>query len=160
MAIEDIQYDRDSNHPEALLKSGTITFSKGSRVIAVPGKPDTVRGFSANLLFTEFAFFEDPDRTWRAALPSITNPLRGGLKKVRIISTPNGQGNKFHDLWTKNYQVAGAKWSCHRVTIHDAVEQGLPVDIEELRAGIDDPDGWAQEYLCEFIDTANVLLPY
>ncbi len=160
LAIEDIVFERESKNPEALLKSGTIVFPGGSRVLAVPGKPDTVRGFSANLLFTEFAFFEDPDRTWRAALPSITNPLRGGQKKVRIISTPNGQGNKFHDLWTKNYQAPGAKWSCHKVTIYDAVAQGLPVDIEELRAGIDDPDGWAQEFECEFIDTANVLLPY
>jgi len=160
LAIESVVYQRESSHPEALLTSGTITFPKGSRVLAVPGKPDTVRGFSANLLFTEFAFFEDPDRTWRAALPSITNPLRGGLKKVRIISTPNGQGNKFHELWTKNYLVPGAKWSAHKVTIYDAVSAGLPIDIEELRAALDDPDGWAQEYLCEFIDSSSVLLPY
>jgi phage FluMu gp28-like protein len=24
----------------------------------------------------------------------------------------------------------------------------------------DDPDGWAQEFMCEFLDTATVLLPY
>ena len=37
---------------EGLLKSATITFPGGSRVIAVPGRPDTVRGFSANVLLT------------------------------------------------------------------------------------------------------------
>ena len=81
---------------------------------------------------------------------------------LRLLAQPafSGQGNKFHDLWVKNYQVKGAKWSCHRVTIEDAVAQGLPIDIEELRAAIDDPDGWAQEFLCEFMDTAAVLLPY
>jgi phage FluMu gp28-like protein len=145
---------------ESLLKSASIVFPNGSRVIAVPGKPDTVRGFSANLLLTEFAFFEDADRTWRAILPSITNPLRGGPKKVRIISTPNGAGNKFHDLWVKNHGVAGAKWSTHKVTIHDAIAQGLPVDLEELREGLDDPEGFAQEYDCEFLDACGVLLGY
>lgn len=160
VAIADYQEKREGGGSEALLKSATMTFPSGSRVIAVPGRPDTVRGFSANVLLTEFGFFEDPDATWRAVLPSITNPLRGGLKKIRLISTPNGQGNKFHDLWSKNYQIEGAKWSCHRVTIEDAVREGLPIDIDELRAAIDDPDGWAQEYLCEFVDTAAVLLSY
>ena len=42
--------------PNTLLKSGAITFDNGSRILAVPGRPDTVRGFSANLVLTEFAF--------------------------------------------------------------------------------------------------------
>jgi phage FluMu gp28-like protein len=160
LAIADVTEEREGNKSEALLKSATITFPNGSRVIAVPGKPDTVRGFSANLLLTEFAFFEDADATWRAVIPSITNPLRGGAKKCRLISTPNGIGNKFHDLWTKNYQVPDAKWSCHRVSIWDAVKQGLPVDPEELREALADPEGWAQEFELDFLDTAAVLLPY
>lgn len=161
LSIADIETERsDQRNSESLLKSATIVFPNGSRVIAVPGKPDTVRGFSANVLLTEFAFFEDPDATWRAVLPSITNPLRGGLKKVRLITTPNGIGNKSHELWSKNYQVAGSKWSCHRVTIHDAVAQGLPVNVDELREALDDPEGWAQEYECNFLDQATVLLPY
>lgn len=159
LAIADIAEEREGGS-ETLLRSSTLTFPGGSRIIAVPGNPDTIRGFSANLLLTEFAFFEDPDRTWRAALPSITNPLRGGLKKVRLISTPNGAGNKFHDLWTKNYQVKDSQWSCHKITIYDAVAQGLPVNVDELRAAIDDPEGWAQEFECEFLDTSAVLLPY
>lgn len=159
VAIADLQEERDGGS-EALLKSASIVFPNGSRVVAVPGKPETVRGFSANVLLTEFAFFEDPDRTWRAIFSSVTNPLRGGLKKVRVISTPNGQGNKFHELWQKNHGVAGAKWSTHRVTIHDAVKHGLPIDVDELREAFNDPEGWAQEYECEFLDVAAVLLPY
>lgn len=145
---------------EAMLKSATITFPHGSRVIAVPGKPDTVRGYSANVLLTEFAFFESPDATWRAILPSITNPLRGGLKKVRLITTPNGIGNKAHEIWSQNYKVKNAKWSCHFVDIYTAVADKLPVDIEELKAAVNDPEGWAQEFECQFLDAQAVLLPY
>ncbi len=157
---------------ESLLKSAAITFPGGSRVIAVPGKPDTVRGYSANILLTEFAFFEQPDLTWRAILPSIINPLRGGVKKVRLITTPNGVGNKAHEIWAKNYQgekqkaesgkqkSEGPKWSCHFVPINVAVADGLPINLEEFRESFDDPEGWAQEALCEFLDVQSVLLPY
>jgi phage FluMu gp28-like protein len=158
LAVADYQEERDGGS-QALLKTAIITFPHGSRVIAVPGKPDTVRGYCANVLMTEFAFFEDPDATWRAIYPSVTNPLRG-LKKIRLITTPNGIGNKAHDLWVKNYKVPGAKWSCHFLDIYSAVKRGLPVDIDELKAGMDDPEGWAQEYECQFMDVQSTLLPY
>jgi len=159
IAVADFQEER-SGTSETLLKSATIVTPGGSRIIAVPGRPETVRGFSANVLLTEAAFFEDLKLTLRAVLPSITNPLRGGLKKLRMISTPNGKGDRFEEIWSENFQKLGAKWACHKVTIWDAVKQGLPVDPEEIRAALNDPIGWAQEYECEFLDTANVLLPY
>ena len=161
---------------ESLLQSAVMVFPRGSRVIAVPGKPDTVRGFSANVLLTEFAFFEQPDATWRAILPSITNGQGGGVKKVRLITTPNGLGNKAHDLWVRNFRgknsisnlksqisnsgASAPLWSCHFIDIHEAVQQGLPVNIEELKAALNDPEGWAQEFECQFLDVQTVLLPY
>ena len=165
VAIADIVEDRDA--PNTLLKSSTIIFANGSRIIAVPGRPDTVRGMSANLVLTEFAFFEDPDATWKAVLPSIINPLRGGEKKVRIISTPNGKtgpGARFFRIVDENLlnPIPDRKqaWSVHKVTIADAVAQGLPVDIAELRAALADEEAFAQECMCEFIDGSSVLLPY
>jgi phage FluMu gp28-like protein len=158
LKIADYQEKREAGS-ETLLKSAEIIFSNGSRMRAVPGKPDTVRGRSANLLLTEFDFFENPSATWRAVLPSITNPLRGGEKKVRLITTPNGSGSAMHKIWTKE-DSAKMKWSRHFVTIYHAVLMGLPVDIEQIREAFDDPDGFAQEFLCQFLDGSNVLLPY
>lgn len=152
IALEDYVEDRDQ--AEALLKSAEIRWPNGSRLIAIPANPNTARGYSANLNLDEFAFHENPDAIWRAIYPSISNPLKG-VFKLRIVSTPNGQGNKFHDLWVKQNQ-----YSKHKIDIETAVKRGLPVNIEELRAGLDDPEGWAQEYLCEFIDAAAVLLTY
>lgn len=147
-------YTEDRDGAEALLKTAEIRWPNGSRLIAIPANPDTARGYSANLLLDEFAFHENPDAIWRAIYPSISNPLKGRYA-IRVVSTPNGLGNKYADLWHK-----AEGWSRHRVTIHDAVAQGLPLDIEELRKGLDDPEGWAQEYECEFLDAAAVLLPY
>lgn len=164
LAIDSAFETRFSNHPEALLKSSEIIFSNGARIVAVPGRPDTVRGFSANVLATEFAFFEDDDATWRALLPSIINPLRGGEKKIRVISTPNGRQGRFYKIVDENLlnPVAGRKmtWSVHKVTLKDAVRMGLPVDEAALREAMDDPEGAAQELDCEFLDSSNVLLPY
>lgn len=148
------EYAEFRDSAEALIKSAEITWPNGSRMVAVPANPDTARGYSANLILDEFGFHEKPDAIWRAIYPSISNPLKG-VKKIRIVSTPNGKANKFYDLWTKNQN-----YSHHTVTIYNARDEGLPINVEELQAGLDDPEGWAQEYECQFIDTAAILLPY
>lgn len=158
--IADILEEREGNTSQHLLKSAEILFENGSRIRAVPGKPDTVRGRSSNVILTEFDFFEQPAATWKAILPSITNPLRGGEKKVRIGTTPNGTGSAAHKIFTKDDSKDKLRWSRHLVTIYHAVLMGLPVDVQQIRELMDDPDGFAQEFLCQFLDTTNVLLPY
>ncbi len=152
LAVEDYAEVRAS--AEAVISRAEIKFAHGSRIVAIPANPDTARGYSANLILDEFAVHERPWDIWAAIYPSITNPM-SGEKRLRVVSTPKGRGNKFCDLWEKN-----ENYSHHKVTIEDAVAQGLAVDIGELRAGVDDADIWAQEYLCEFIDSSSVLLPY
>ena len=147
-------YEEIRDSANALMSRSEIRFANGARIIDIPANPDTDRGYSGNLVLDEFAIHEKPAEIWAAIYPSITNPLTG-VKKLRIVSTPKGRGNKFADLWEHN-----EKYSKHKVTIEDAARMGLPIDIEELKAGVDDPDIWAQEYMCEFIDNTSVLLPY
>lgn len=159
LVVEDYTEERDGIHGQALINSAEIKLSNGSRIRAVPGKPSTVRGRSANVGLTEFDFFENASETWRAILPSITNPLRGGEKKARIVTTPNGKGGAMDKIWSKE-DSAKMKWSRHLVTIYQAVLMGLPVDIDQLREAFDDPEGWRQEFECQFLDGSSVLLPY
>lgn len=155
-------YFEEREHAEALIKSAEIRWGNGSRMIALPANASTARGYSANLILDEFAFHDDPELIWRGIYPSISNPLKGEFK-LRIASTANGKANKFFDLWDKDNG-----YSKHRTTIHDAVAAGLADKsgksreqfVEELKAGLDDPEGWAQEFECEFLDGSNVLLPY
>ncbi len=173
LAIE--SYAEERAIGEALLKQAEIRFANGSRIIAIPANPSTARGYSANIILDEFAYHEDPDKIWAAMFPSLTNPLAGTFMqrvralyagestditrdmKIRIVSTFNGRENKFYDLWEKRAENG---YSGHLVTIYDAIEDGLPVDAEKLKAGLDDADAWAQEYECVPTDTSNVLLPY
>lgn len=159
LAIKDYTEQREGTTSQHLLKSAEITFENGSKIRAVPGRPDTVRGRSANVRLTEFDFFEDASATWRALLPSITNPLRGGEKKCRVYSTPNGKGGMLHRIMSKE-GTDRLTWSKHTITIFHAILAGLPVDWQQIREAMDDHEGWLQEFLCVFLDGSSVLLPY
>jgi phage FluMu gp28-like protein len=124
--------------------------ANGNTVLSLPASPETVRGFSGDVYLDEFAMHRDSRAIWAALYPSITRGF-----SICVASTPMGKQGKFWDLWSRNDTFAK-----HRTTIHDAVADGLPIDVAELRAGLDDPDTWAQEYECEFVDEATAFLTH
>ena len=128
-------------------------FPGGSKITALPANPDTARGFSANVFLDEFAFHADSHKIWAALFPVIS-----AGHKIRVTSTPNGKNNKFYDLMT-DPAVAGI-WSRHRVDIHQAVADGLPRDIDLLRAGLADDDAWRAEYELDWMDEASAWLSF
>ena len=148
----------DSN---AQALSEEVRFANGARVIGLPANPNTARGYSANLVLDEFAFHENPEAIWRAVFPIVTNPLKGKLK-LRIISTPAGKNNQFYSLWSGENLTDSTntefQWSKHKVDVYQAVQQGLDLDVQGLRAALDDEDGFRQEYLCEFLESASQFL--
>ncbi len=135
------------------IKTLEVVTRYGSRVTALPANPDTARGFSANVFLDEFAFHADSRKIWAALFPVISKP---GLK-LRVVSTPNGKGNKFYDLMTSD-KTSG--WSRHVVDIYQAIREGLPYDAAELKAALGDEDAWAQEYELKWLDEASAWLPY
>lgn len=132
-------------------KALEVSFPGGSRITALPANPDTARGFSANVFLDEFAFHRDSSAIWKALFPVISAGW-----KLRVTSTPNGKSGKFYELDTAKDDT----WSRHVVDIYQAVADGLPRDIDELRAGIADEDAWAQEYELQYLDEASAWLSY
>lgn len=135
------------------IKALEVSFKNGSRITALPANPDTARGFSANVMLDEFAFHADSRKIWAALFPVISAGW-----KLRVVSTPNGKGNKFYELMTDR-ELDGV-WSRHVVDIYAAVRDGLPRDIDELRRGINDQDAWSQEYELQWLDEASSWLSY
>ncbi|KAK3608771.1 hypothetical protein CHS0354_006812 [Potamilus streckersoni] len=133
------------------VKQLEIIFPGGSRITALPASPDTARGFSANVFWDEAAFHADSRGIWQALFPVIS-----AGRKIRVMSTPNGKGNKFYELMT----AGGDVWSRHKCDIYDAVKQGLDRDPELLRAGLADEDAWRQEFMLEWLDEASAWLSY
>ena len=52
-----------------------------------------------------------------------------------------------------------SKWSPHSCDIYQAIQQGLRIDLELLRAGCEDEAAWQQEFCCQFISTAENFFP-
>ncbi len=234
-----------------LVKQYTVRFPNGSRIVALPANPDTVRGFAGDVVLDEFAFHRDADAIWRAAFATATRGFQ-----IEIISTPNGTRGKYYELaraaglvdftppsggshWAeleagwpagsahglalsevegllpvgpppadlpaggqtflsardpvplapdaapaeflpqeakeveeakdakeKSFassascaSSASSVWSAHWVDLSLARAQGFVVDVESLRAAIDDEDAWQQEYCCRFLSHAAHYIP-
>ncbi len=153
-ALQTAFQEREIAFSPSEAKALEVRLPAGSRISALPANPDTARGYSANVLLDEFAHHADSRKIWTALFPVVS-----AGRKLRVVSTPNGKGNKFYELMTGGGET-GAVWSRHVVDIHRAVREGLPRDIETLRAGLGDPDAWAQEYELEWLDEASAWLPY
>lgn len=147
-AFEALEYDWEPD-----VKALEVTLPGGSRITALPANPDTARGFSAGVLLDEFAFHKESHAIWRALYPVVA-----AGHPIRVVSTPNGKGNRFYELMT-DPNLDGV-WSRHVVDIYTAVAEGLPRDVAELKAGMSDPDGWAQEFELQWVDEASAWLSY
>lgn len=146
-------------------KALEVRLPGGSRITGLPANPDTARGFTANVLLDEFAFHADSKKIWGALFPVIS---RSDLK-LRVISTPNGKGNKFYEIMTagnceqllrESGRAQAGVWSLHFCDIYAAVAGGLDRNIEELRAGLNDQDMWEQEFELKWLDEASAWLDY
>lgn len=136
---------------EAAYRSLEAEFPNGSKITALPANPDTARGFSANVFLDEFAFHQDSRKIWAALFPVVSAGF-----KLRVVSTPNGKGNKFYDLMTTEDPV----WHRQTTDIYQAVADGLPRDIDSLRRALNDEDAWAQEYELQWLDEASAWLDF
>ncbi len=162
-----------------LVKQRVVKMPNGSRIIALPANPDTVRGFAGDVVLDEFAFHRDAEAIWRAAFATATRGFQ-----IEIISTPNGTRGKYYELakaaalvdYDSNSQCSAQRppplgpggrghraqqgeWSAHWVDLGEARAQGFKVDVEALRAAIADDDAWQQEYCCRFLSEASHFIP-
>ena len=69
-----------------------------------------------------------------------------------VLSTPSDLDSVFAKIWHSDPSLG---WEKYRLTIYDAVAQGLPADPDELQKLINDDFIWRTEYLCEFASTAT-----
>jgi hypothetical protein len=74
---------------------GTLTFNKGSRILALPEGPDQVRMHTASLIVMDEAdFYESFQKTYDACLPSI----HGGGKLIALSTVNPGMFSKMCGL--------------------------------------------------------------
>ncbi len=131
-----------------------IQFSNGSRIITLPSSPSALRGFSGNIIWDEAAICDNDLEMWQALLPIITSQMNG-TKRIVVSSTPTSLDTVFSQIW---HDQSG-QWSRHRITIEDAVVDGLKADIGQLRKVVSDDLIWNTEYMCQFCSGAGTAFP-
>ena len=83
--------------PDSLIEhQQRMGFSNGSQITSMPSASDPARGESATLVVVdEWAFLPNPEEAW-----SSIEPVADVGGRIIGLSTANGSGNFFHQLWT------------------------------------------------------------
>ena len=120
-----------------LLKQHAVRFPNGSRIVALPANPDTVRGFAGDVVLDEFAFHRDAEAIWRAAFATATRGFQ-----LEIISTPNGARGRYYDLAKAAGLVDYRPAQCTggQTFVSGRGQAGMPVPLQGFSWGF--PDGF------------------
>jgi len=139
LGIVNIKYETQSS----------IEFSNKSRIVAIPGKQDTIRGYSkvSFLLLDEAAFI--PDDVYAAVRPM----LAVSKGKIIAMTTPYGKRGWFFRAWDGD-----SDWTRISITASDCPR----ITNEFINNEIEEIGDWRvrQEYMCEFIDAEDQLFSY
>lgn len=118
--IEEGIWDDEADRDKAI-KTFTIRFPSGFRIVALSSRPTNLRGKQGVVVIDEAAFHDHLDELLKAALALL---IWGG--SVRIISTHNGAENPFNGLiQDARAGKRGARASVHRIEFKQAVADGL-----------------------------------
>jgi hypothetical protein len=124
----------------------SIRFPNGSRIVALPGRAGTIRGYAASLLLLDEAAYME-DRMYEALRPMIA-ATQGD---IWMMSTPNGKQGFFYRTWAfggdRWQRVLGPATECAHL------DRGF---LEEERDVLG-PIRFPQEYLCEFTEVEGAM---
>lgn len=117
-------------------------FSNGSEINALTSNPTRFRSKGGYLTGDEFAHHKAQEKLFTAMKPAI---MRRG--KVRLISTHNGDESYFNGLVQeikKGPEGKMKRWSHHKITLEDAIKDGLVDQIIGHKA--------SKEEIAEFLE--------
>ncbi len=126
-----------------------MELSNGSRIVALPGKEATIRGFSGVSLL----IIDEASRVEDALYQSVRPMLAVSGGRIVLLSTPFGKRGFFFHEWTE-----GHDWQRVKITASECPR--IDKDwLERERKMIG--DWWhSQEYGCEFLETTDSVFNF
>ncbi len=126
-----------------------MELSNGSRILTLPGKEATIRGFSGVSLLVVDEASRVPDELYQAIRPMLA--VSGG--RIVLLSTPFGKRGFFYSEWTD-----GIGWLRTKITA-DLCPRIDKDWLERERQMIG--DWWyLQEHFCKFVETDDQVFSY
>ena len=121
----------------------SLAFPNGSRIIGLPGKEATVRGFSAASMILIDEAARVPDEMYEALRPM----LAVGNGDLWLMSTPCGQRGFFYETWAGSSGNA-EEWM--RISVKATECPRISSSFLNGERGAMTQAKFSQEYLCEF----------
>lgn len=150
--IEDAGDVLEPSDKDAGIQALRVRFASGHKVVALSSRPSNLRGKQGRVVLDEFAFHPEPAELLKSAMALL---IWGG--KVRIISTHNGEENPFNEL-INDVRAGRVRYSLHRVTFDEALEEGLFRRICQRRGIAWSPaaqEEWRAEIVAFYRDGAD-----
>lgn len=116
--IDEGFWDGESEEDKAI-KTYTIRFPSGFRIVALSSRPSNLRGRQGVIVIDEAAFHDQLAELLKAAMAML---IWGG--QVHVISTHNGTDNPFAEL-VNDIRSERRRGTVHRVDFAEAVADGL-----------------------------------
>ena len=151
-----------------------LQMGNGLRINSMSSNPDAQAGKRGDRVLDEFALHPDPRKLYSIAYPGIT---WGG--NFEIFSTPRGSDSFFQKLIDEIKGGNPKKFSFHKITLEDALNQGflaklqkkLPLGDERqamdeaayfdfIKSGCADEETFNQEYMCIPSNDATAFISY
>lgn len=127
----------------------SIELPNGSRIVGLPGRDGTIRGFSGTSLLIIDEASQVADSLYRSVRPFLAASKNG---RMVVMSTPYGTRGFFWEEWER-----GDEWQRIETPANEC-PRFLPEFLERERKSMG--DSWfRQEYLCEFLENENTFLP-
>jgi hypothetical protein len=143
--------DRLSVKPERVEDNRlSLQLENGSRIVSLPSKEATVRGFSGVTLIIEDEASRVDDLLYKTVRPMLA--VSGG--RLILLSTPFGKRGHFFEEW----EHGGSSWE--RIEVRATECPRIPKDfLDEEKASLG--EWWfKQEYLCAFVDSVDQVFSY
>jgi len=126
-----------------------MTLENGSRIVSLPGREGTVRGYSGARLI----IIDEASRVLNELYMALKPMLAVSEGSLIMMSTPCGKRGFFFNEWIK-----GRAWKRFEINATQCPRISKEF-LEQERKSM--PERWfMQEYMCQFMETEEQLIPY
>src|SRR5690606_8641037 len=125
-------------------------FANGSRILILSSNPTSFRSKQGDVVLDEYAFHEQQEAIYTAAQPCM---MWLADSQLELTSTHSGPESPFNRI-CREAENGKSRFSWHRTTLFDAVNQGLSLKVWQGRikaytdkAGVFDRDRFDRDFI-------------
>lgn len=132
----------------------SITFDNGVKIEAEATSDSTGRSGTNDIIcLDEFSFVRPSiqESFWESVVPTISSK---GKAKLFVVSTPNGVGDKYHEIWKEATSGSDTVWIAHKINWWEVPGRDEAWKQRELKR-LGSQEAFDKEYGCIFTQSST-----